>query len=628
MSKNFTLEQLTEGIRHRHLGAQNKHLVEKWSRTGLLRGLNETGRENMARLLENQAAQVLREASTVSTGGASPASSGDLRGFSNIAFPIVRRVFGGLVANELVSVQPMSLPSGLLFYLDYTYGNTVGDSGTGTGTYVAGQSIYNSPTGKGVRSGSLGVGGQYDLAGSGFSRVHNQAAGVVLLASGAYGGTGTFSSARVLFATGTDGKLISFDPQVSDAIETNPVPGGTTGPGVYSAVVVSLTSAAFSDADTTMVKDFVLHKQAGGAGTVYKGISPTLQAGGSNVMNVRRLNRLGTWDGNVFTDNALVVPGASGAALLMVVSGANAAATAQDTLDVDYVLGASLDVEGDSGSTLTIPGFESDFGSTPSPVIPEIDIKVESIAVTAVTRKLRAKWSPELAQDLNAYHSLDAEVELTQILSEQIAMELDREILNDLLTSAAGANYYWSRAPGKFLNKVTGAEVTRATGSPGPAFTGTVREWYETFVETIIDVANQIHRKTLRGAANFIVVGPDLATILEASVYYRPSYTLDGQGQVSSPMSIGCEKVGTLSNRFTVYKDPYFPRNKVLVGYKGGSYLETGYVYAPYVPLIVTPTIFNPEDFTPRKGVMTRYGKKLVRADFYGTVTVTDLNII
>jgi hypothetical protein len=230
---------------------------------------------------------------------------------------------------------------------------------------------------------------------------------------------------------------------------------------------------------------------------------------------------------------------------------------------------------------------------------------------------------------LNAYHSLDAEVELTQILSEQIAVELDREILNDLLMGANGANLYWSRAPGKFVNKETGAEATQSsTLASGPSFTGTVREWYETLVETVIDVANTIHRKTLRGSANFIVVGPDVATILEASVLYRPDYSLDADGQVGSPFSIGAEKVGTLSNRFTVYKDPYFPRNKVLCGYKGGSYLETGYVYAPYVPLIVTPTIFAPEDFTPRKGVMTRYGKKMVRSDFYGTVTCLDMNII
>jgi len=628
MSKNFTLEMLTEGIRSRHVGSQNKRLVEKWSRTGLLRGLSDTNRENMARLLENQASQVLKEASSLSTGGGNLTSSGDVRGFSNIAFPIVRRVFGGLVANELVSVQPMSLPSGLLFYLDYTYGSDSGVSAN-VSAYKAGQSIYNSPVGKGVRSGSLGVGGQYDLAGSGFSRVSKVVASVTLTASGAYGGSGAFATSNVLQASGSDGKLLSFDPQISTAIESNSGgAGAAAGNGVYTAVVVPFDSS-FANADATLVKDFVLYRQGGAAGTVYKPVSQTIQAGGANVMNVRRLNRLGTWDGSTFSDNPLVSAGAAGAAILMVVSGANVAASAQNTLDVSYVLGSTLDVESDSGSTLTLPAFESDFGTTPSPAIPEIDIKVESIAVTAQARKLRAKWSPELAQDLNAYHSLDAEVELTQILSEQIAMELDREILNDLLTQASGANFFWSRAPGRFVNKTTGTEAFKSSSlSGGPAFTGTVREWYETFIETIIDVANQIHRKTLRGSANFVVVGPDIATILEASVYYRPSYTLDGQGQVSSPMSIGAEKVGTLSNRFTVYKDPYFPRNKVLVGYKGGSYLETGYVYAPYVPLIVTPTIFNPEDFTPRKGVMTRYGKKMVRSDFYGTVTVLDMNII
>jgi hypothetical protein len=224
---------------------------------------------------------------------------------------------------------------------------------------------------------------------------------------------------------------------------------------------------------------------------------------------------------------------------------------------------------------------------------------------------------------------MDAEVELTSILSEQIALEIDREILGDLVTSANGANYYWSRSPGRFVNKVTGDRQALANSLQiGPQFTGTVREWYETLVETIIDVANTIHRKTLRGSANFLVTGPDVCTILESSVLYKPKFSLDGEGQVGSPFTIGAEAIGTVSNRFTVYKDPYFPRNKILVGYKGGSYLETGYVYAPYVPLIVTPTIFAPEDFTPRKGVMTRYGKKVIRSDFYGTVTVMDMNVI
>jgi|GEM_PF-329431 len=680
MSKRFTLEQLTEGIRQRHLGSANARLVEKWSRTGLLRGLGGTARENMSMLLENQAAQMLREANSLSTGGASGTSSGDIRGFTNIAFPIVRRVFGGLVANELVSIQPMSLPSGLLFYLDYTYGSDVGgdsaDNGTGnlrgsTGAsaYQAGQSIYNNPAGKGVQSGSLGVGGQYDLAGSGYSRAQGQLTGSdttagrqLILAMGAFNdGAGTNASTltagSMCYATGTDGKLLQFDPQVSDLIEKGTNPGAADNPGgsAFQFAILSITgstmddsktaqsSTGFASADLTQVKEWGMNfatapndATAASRHQVVVRLPESIQGGA--LYNVRRLNQLGTYTAaGGFVRDPLVTTSSANAAVLMVVSGnlnntVNdlAGRSVLDSLQVSFPLSPTLNAPaGGADGTLVIPTFESDFGTTPAVAIPEIDIKIESIAVTAVTRKLRARWSPELAQDLNAYHSLDAEVELTQILSEQIALELDREILNDLLTQANGANLYWSRAPGKFVNKETGAIVARGTSlQPGPAFSGTVREWYETLIETIIDCANQIHRKTLRGSANFIVVGPDVATILEASVLYRPEYSLDGDGQVGAPMTVGAEKVGTLSNRFTVYKDPYFPRNQILVGYKGGSYLETGYVYAPYVPLIVTPTIFAPEDFTPRKGVMTRYGKKMVRSDFYGTVTVLDLNVI
>jgi len=626
MSKTFTLEQLSEGIRGRDIGAENSRLVEKWNRTGLLRGLDGSNRENMARLLENQTAALLRESNSLSQGGGTGLGSGDIRGFSNIAFPIVRRVFGGLVANELVSIQPMSLPSGLLFYLDYTYGtNRGGASGVdGSGdastkaTYSVGQSIYNNPVGKGVQSGSIATGGMYDLAGSGYSRVHGSTV-VTLEATGSFLGSLGFSGlpGSFIFTSGTDGRLLGFDPQVTTAIEN-----GTT----FKFAFLQIGTLS-SSIDQSLVKDIALFTTASTlAGT---GVPGETFQGGNGVVNIRRLNQLGSWSGTVFTPTPL-----SGTHVLMVipataVASVNDGAKAANAFRVSYPIGSALDVESSSGSTVTIPVFESNFGATPSPVIPEIDIKIESIAVTATTRKLRARWSPELAQDLNAYHSIDAEVELTQILSEQIALELDREILNDLLTQASGGNYFWSRAPGKFVNKTTGNYATPGgAGTIGPMFTGTVREWYETLTETIIDVGNEIHRKTLRGSANFIVVGPDVATILEAGTYYRPSYSIDGSGQVGAPFSIGAEKVGTLSNRFTVYKDPYFPRNKILVGFKGGSYLETGYVYAPYVPLIVTPTIFAPEDFTPRKGVMTRYGKKMVRSDFYGTVTVLDLNII
>ena len=643
MSK-FSLETLAEGIRSRHVGEESSRLVEKWSRTGLLRGMDGTKRENMARLLENQTAELLREQSSISTGAGGLTSSGDLRGFSNIAFPIVRRVFGGLVANELVSIQPMSLPSGLLFYLDYTYGDNIGGDSSltdgslasgvntaGAATYKQGNSIYNNPAGKGVRSGSLATGGQYDLAGATYSKVHSSSilAGSEVLFSGAFAGNTRLQTGASCQATGSDAKLLQFDPQVLTLIEEDPHHKST---GRFQFLVVDLTTGATDGADLSNAKDislFTADAQTDAALGI-KAFGEDFQ-GGTGILNLRRLNQVGTFDTgtNTFTADPLVTAATSNAALLTVVTGAIKGAADVLSLSASYAISDSLNVESGVGSTLVIPSFESDFGTTPSPLIPEIDIKVESIAVTAATRKLRARWSPELAQDLNAYHSLDAEVELTQILSEQIALEIDREILNDLLTQASGANLFWSRAPGKFVNKETGSEVKLSDSlSAGPRFTGTVREWYETLVETIIDVANTIHRKTLRGSANFVVTSPDVATMFEASVYYRPALSIDGEGQVASPFSLGAERVGTLNNRFTVYKDPYFPRNKVLVGYKGGSYLETGYVYAPYVPLIVTPTIFAPEDFTPRKGVMTRYGKKMVRADFYGTVTVADLNVI
>ena len=303
MSKKFTLGQLTEGIRQRHQGESNARLTEKWARTGLLRGLDGVHRENMATLLENQAGQVLRESSTLGGGGLNPsAASGDIRGFTNIAFPIVRRVFGGLVANELVSIQPMSLPSGLLFYLDYTYGSNIGGEGDGVGsstkaTYSAGQSIYNNPAGKGIRSGSLGVGGQYDLAGSGYSRVQtgsntpNQADSSTENSFAL--GTGTSQSRAVitggtLGSSGQDGRFLQFDPQVSQLIDDE------SGSFFFLTVPLGDLGANF---DVTAVKEAAL--VLSGA-TIADSLNNDLVAipadmqGGAGVYNVRRLNQLVT----------------------------------------------------------------------------------------------------------------------------------------------------------------------------------------------------------------------------------------------------------------------------------------------------------------------------------------------
>ena len=556
------LKSLTEGITGVDRQKESVRLVEKWDRTGLLKGLGDSKtnplKSNMARLLENQAGQLLRESSSVA----------DIQGFQNVAFPIVRRVFAGLIANELVSVQPMSLPSGLLFYLDYRY-DTV-KAGDKAKDFAAGGSLFGD---RNSLQDAQGAGSFYNLQ-TAFSQREK-------ITTGSFAAT---SSTPTLADIG-------YDPELSGGIGGGTVKkltiaGGWVGPAGSPDVV----------SDAASLKQWVV---CSGSST-----SASASTDGTPV-------RLGL--ATVIRRHTV----RSGNDLVMIIDTTDGSPSGLEAVKLSTLVGSQL--RGGTSGTLTMPDFESDLGASPMPVIPELDIRIESQAVTASSRKLRAKWTPELAQDLAAYQNLDAEVELTQVLSEAIALEIDREILADLLYGATGANFFWSRKPGNFLDYTTG------NTAPGASFTGTVREWYETLIETIIAAANTIHRKTLRGAANFIVTSPDVATVLEASVLYKPVLSMDPH---ETMFTVGTEKVGTLNSRFTVYKDPYFPRNKILVGYKGSSFLETGFVYAPYVPLIVTPTIYAPEDFTPRKGVMTRYAKKMVRSDFYGTVTVQDLNVI
>jgi len=589
MARNFNLDMLTENIRKRHVGTEDRRLVEKWSKTGLLRGLEGQKRDTMSRLLENQAAELLKEVSDV---------SGDLRGFQQVAFPIVRRVFGNLVANDLVSVQPMSLPSGLLFYLDYTYGTNVG--GSGDATFSSGDSIFGDGAGKTIQYGVSGSGGMYDLTGDAYTLPMTQSSAI---------------TGATVVASGTFGSALTITANQSSHTDWGAVDTIWAGDPAFSGSTGDLNN-------NQQWKWFVLTLASitDGTNALERSNIETVKLHNVEIWDTfRHVSKVGTYDASSgFSqdpngDHVLMLASASAAAL----TGAQT-----DALSASYSYtdrrSDNLDSTGDA---LTIPGWESTAADNSGTAIPEIDIKVESVAVVAQSRKLRARWTPELAQDLNAYHNLDAEVELTQILSEQIALEIDNEILGDLMSNAA-TNYFWSRIPGKFVNKATGIEDTSAS------FTGTTYEWYQSLVETVIDVANTIHRKILRGAANFVVTSPDVCTILESTVTYKPDVSSFSDGHGPDKFGIGAEKVGGLANRFTVYKDPYFPKAKMLIGYKGGSFLETGYVYAPYVPLIVTPTIYQQDDFTPRKGVMTRYGKQLVRADFFGTCTVLDMNIL
>ena len=555
------LNKLTEGIVSRDLAKEGAALQSKWEATGLLEGLTgDRERASMSRLLENQAKELLREVSTM--------AAGDVEGFAAVAFPIVRRVFGGLLANDLVSVQPMSLPSGLIFFLDFQYGDDHAQNTTSQSLYGGGV-VASQITG--------GVTSPLDEEGGGFYNLANAYAsptGSVSLQL--LQGSGIAAATTIGALTEAEKKAVRFDPDVL---------------ALASATAINQFTAEISSSAN-------LNEDMLGAIDVDLATDDTV---------VRRLTSI-SGTGNVKT-LTFIVTAADG----------SVATSAGDVDVVTYPFADSFTsadaLGGVRGSALPLELATdvADESATGADIIPEIDIKVDSVAVTAVTKKLKAKWSPELGQDLNAYHNLDAEVELTSILSEQIALEIDREIVNDLIKGATAATYYWSRSPGLFVNRETGLELGATAAAPD--FTGTVSEWYETLIETINDVSAQIHRKTLRGGANFVVTSPEVANIMEFTAGFRANVTAD-----SDRGDIGAVNVGSLSKKFDVYVDPYFPRNVVLVGRKGSSFLESGFVYAPYVPLQVTPTIFGVEDFVPRKGVMTRYGKKMVRPDMYGLV--------
>jgi hypothetical protein len=592
------VERLTENIVERNLLREGAALSKKWEKTGLLEGIgSDMTKTTMARLLENQAKELLREASTM--------SAGDVEGFAAVAFPIVRRVFGGLIANELVAVQPMSLPSGLIFFLDFNYttaglGNGVASGAANNGSIYGGNVLASQITGgvslTGVDSSALeNLEKSFYSLNNGFSSVtaslgakNASAAGVDVKVDTSV----TWPNVNATTALGTaltgtdDAAYIKYDPDV------------VTSTATYQPVMITFDAADWAKFDRNNLVALNL-------------VSGSLISGSL----VRRLTKLSSTANSV--DAVLRLEGTTAST----VSGTRVADAVKfairDTIgagsSIGSVVGNLFGLEGaGSGSSLV--------GETGSNyTIPEIDIKVDSIAVTAQTKKLKAKWSPELGQDLNAYHNLDAEVELTSILSEHVALEIDQEILNDLVKGATAGTKYWSRRPGKFVNRDTGAAIT-SVGAP-PDFTGNVSMWYETLVETINDVSAQIHRKTLRGGANFLVTSPEVANLLEFTSGFRADVSMeDLKGG-----SVGAVKAGSLSKKWDLYVDPYFPRNLVLVGRRGKAFLESGYVYAPYVPLMITPTIFGTEDFVPRKGLMTRYAKKMVRPDMFGLVVIQDL---
>ena len=533
----------------RQLLEQTRQLVKKWEPTGLLEGIeDETKTHGMAVLLENQAGQLIQEASV--TGGQNAEE------WSGVALPLVRRIFGELAAQEFVSVQPMNLPSGLIFYLDFKYGTDQ------TGNHTENSDVYGNTSGSNVDA----SGGLYGAGKFGYS-INDKDTSTMTCGATASGST-TFSTGSVAW---TD---VDYEPDLSgaQAIADN---------ADNALIKVSTPLAAYTNADTDGVRAFSI------SGSGFDEFFPAYTSYSSADSEI-----------------SFVVRKDSVAAILNVV--------------VDYHQQPSTNY---SRTDFEPSASQIDANPEGDIDIPELDIALKSIPIIAKTRKLKAVWTPELAQDLNAYHSVDAEAELTSLLSEYISMEIDLEILDMLMANASAKKEFWSARVGYEYDSASSSFVE----SSGASNAYTKGDWFQTLGNKIQSVSNAIHQKTLRGGANFIVVSPETATILESI----PGYATSADGDANTnQFAMGVQKVGAINNRYTVYKNPYMLENSILVGFRGSNFLETGAVYAPYVPLIMTPLVYDPKNFTPRKGVMTRYAKKMVRPEFYGKVVVADVNYV
>ena len=554
MSKNKsmgTIAKLMDGFNpYRDRIQETRGLVKKWEPTGLLEGIDEDQRvQGMAVLLENQARQLIDEASSTGTAANSEEWSG-------VALPLVRKIFGELAAQEFVSVQPMNLPSGLVFYLDFKYG-------TGQPGFSANSHVFGVTTGSGDPTDGLYGAGQF-----GYSINESITAAT---AAAAYTGSATWSD-------------VDFEPDLSASAASSTI---GTQLKTYDIPVSLMTNP-----DKEGARAFEI--TSSNAFTAYYPAYTKLVTGVAG-------SEVGPGDAAATHVRFIVKESALGAAA---------------TFSVRYHKQPTDTTRGD---------FEASSGLTSNPEtdvgIPELDISMRSVAIVAKTRKLKAVWTPELAQDLNAYHSVDAEAELTSLLSEYVSMEIDLEILDMLRLNAIAKTERWSAKVGHEYDSVS----TSFKESSGSSNAYTKMTWFQTLGNKIQSVSNAIHQKTLRGGANWLVVSPEVATILESI----PGYSTSSDGDSNNKSyAMGVQKAGMLNNRWTVYKNPYQFENVILVGFRGSNFLETGAVYAPYVPLIMTPLVYDPKNFTPRKGVMTRYAKKIVRPEFYGRVIVADINYV
>jgi len=545
----MSLNSLLESANPYHsLQSDAAKLANKWEKTFLLEGLQENNRNNMSMILENQAKQLVVESSqtgggTASTGKFTAGTGGQWAG---VALPLVRKVFGQLSSKEFVSVQPMNLPSGLVFFLDFQYGTT-------KTPFTATSSLYGNTTSAEEPFGNTNAGGLYGSGRFGYS-INNTQSNIGAATWLAVASTASWSD-------------VDFDSDLSAS-------------AVGDALIkITVADTLLPSYDAEGVKGFY-------------------------------------WSGSTsLTANYPAYTKVVGSDVIFIVPSASIQDNAQDAL-ITYQLQPTDQYRGDFEDNN--PALNA--ANSPAIDIPEINVQMKSSAIVAKTRKLKAVWTPEFAQDLNAYHSLDAEAELTSILSEYISLEIDLEILSMLLESAAAGNEVWSA----INNQANTSQAGNGTFSD-LGFYNSQGQWFQTLGTKIQKLSNIIHQKTLRGGANFLVCSPTVATILESI----PGFAADTDGDAAKmSYAFGVQKVGQLNGRYKVYKNPYMTVNTILLGFRGSQFLETGAVFAPYIPLIMTPLIYDPSTFTPRKGLLTRYAKKMVRPEFYGTIDIVGLNTL
>jgi len=546
----MSLQTLLESANPYHsVQSDAARLSEKWEKTGLLEGMKGASKNNMGMILENQAKQLVVESSQ--TGGGVNSSANFTAGvgeqWAGVALPLVRKVFGQIAAQEFVSVQPMNLPSGLVFYLDFQYGT----SKTPFSTTEGSNSLYGNESGQPF--GNAADGGLYGAGRFGYS-INNTSS--------------VFTSAATASADWSD---FDYDSDYSASAVA----------GEY--VKISFATSSISYADWKGVRGF----RISGSG----------------------LNSFSN------DDNLPAFTKVNGVNVEFLITGSlYGVATGASACTMTYQLQPTDQYRGD---------FEDGndaINDNNSPIsIPEINVQMKSSAIVAKTRKLKAVWTPEFAQDLNAYHALDAEAELTSILSEYISLEIDLEILDMLMESAAAGTETWSAVNNRSITGTGNGAISDL------GFYNSQGQWFQTLGTKIQKLSNIIHQRTLRGGANFLVCSPSVGTILESI----PGFAADTDGDAAKMnYAFGVQKVGSLNSRQKVYKNPYMKENQILLGFRGSQFLEAGAVFAPYIPLIMTPLVYDPDTFTPRKGLLTRYAKKMVRPEFYGLINVNGLNTL